>query len=418
MSLDDRLRQALAARADLSEPRPDAWEKLQDRRERDRHTRRSRVLSAAAALTLLALVVGGLALARSEGGEQVATGPDEATEGTQDGPDDAVVLATVDGDIVRTRLDRPEERVVLATLPERTLVVDLTVDRSGTDIYVVTLEERGCTPVINRLEGHELIPITEGFQVAVAGSTMAYVPIEEGSCARWQPAPDGRPLSWVLPGVSGEVVVRDLDNSDERTLPPGAEGDSAATSPTLSTDGTRLAYDLASPLGECAWMPCDPPPDDDRVVVVWDLTADTSNRLDSAEFTSLSSPVFRDDDVLAVGAGPVTQGSELAAYDLEPVPPFGPYPRTPLALPTWRDPARRPEAIDVLGDRLLWLDTDPSTGRPQLWWQGLTDGSPAVLVESDAVAAAFASPAARANTDSTATTIEMPDSPSVPSTAR
>lgn len=263
MSIEDRLREALAQEAAEARPSADAWTRIQGRLDGDSHLRSGRIVAAAVAL---ALAVGAVALAgwaffgrrppspaspnlgnrivfvrqigssmelhamNADGsglmrlgqgidGIQPVWSPDGrriAFASDRDG-DFEIYAANADGSGTMQLTDHPAEDVQPAWSPDGTRIAFAT-DRDSpgqSDVYVMDADGSGQTR-LTRAAGYDAGP-----SWSPDGARLAFVSDRDGV------------------GTNGEIYVMDSDGRNQSRLTHGPAYD---TDPDWSPDGTRIAY--------------------------------------------------------------------------------------------------------------------------------------------------------------------------------
>ncbi len=249
MTIEDRLRQALAAQAATIDPAPDAWARI---RERTGHHQRRPLLMPAlvTASAVVAGVIGIVALTGGEGAHQVVTEPPASeTPVPGDRPDTTATTAPGSVPLPETFLavrNRGRELVVVetATGHVRRTLVDLgdppesfnEVEKSyWSYIDGLTLTPDGRTVFYST--GPEPAP-GNLYRVTVEGGEPEFV----GNGALPQVSPDGRSLA-SLNGPIQAIAIGDLDTGTTRLLEPASGSDEYPGPFAWSADSKTLAFE-------------------------------------------------------------------------------------------------------------------------------------------------------------------------------
>ena len=253
MTIEDRLRHALAARAATVEPAPDAWACIRGRIAGARRRRRMAIPALVTAGAVAAGILGVAALTGGEGAQQVVTEPPASeTPAPGDGPEATATTAPASVPLPETFLavrDHGTELVVMDTAAgnvQRTLVdVGPYREADGHDpigssyIDGVTLTPDGRTAYYST--GPEPA-VGNIYRISTSGGEPEF--IDNGAYPRV--SPDGRYLAWVN-GPIQAVAVRDLTAGTTHLL---ETGEAAEEYPGLLawTPGSRhLAFEYRPP---------------------------------------------------------------------------------------------------------------------------------------------------------------------------
>lgn len=246
MTTEDRLRQALTARAATVTPAPDAWARIRART--GHHQRRRLVPALMTASAVAAGVIGIVALTGGEGGQQVVTQPPASeTPVPGDGPDttvastatssprpetflavrdhgtDLVVVETATGEVRRTLVDLGPSAAPDDDDPIGSSSIDgLTVSPDGKTAWYST----GPEPAPGNL-----------YRISTEGGEPEFI----ANGMHPQVSPDGLYLAWVNGPISS-IAIQDLETGTTRLLEPGV-GYDGYPSRLFWTDHTAVAFE-------------------------------------------------------------------------------------------------------------------------------------------------------------------------------
>jgi hypothetical protein len=249
MTIEDRLRQALAAQADTVIPAPDAWAGIRARISQQ-HRRRFLVPALATASAAVVVVVGIAALTGGDGAHQVVTEPPatatpvpgETPEPTattapasvplpetflavRDHGTELVMVETASGKVRRTLADLgdfPED----GTEEDKTFwpyIDGVTITPDGRTVYYST----GPEPVVGHL-----------YRVAADGGE----PEDMGDGDSPQVSPDGKLLAWRNAPIRA-IAIRDLVTGETRELEPAGSFDEYPGALAWAPNSRHLAFE-------------------------------------------------------------------------------------------------------------------------------------------------------------------------------